>query len=481
MSEDSLFRRVLRGSTASKQKEEPRKENVPAEPVPEIGLPEKILSTPLNRRRVLGGAATSVGHMASSAALPQAPLVIQQAPLVIQNGISEQTVRLSHLLEELHTLESITDLNATSKIKYTNTNRKLESKQIPQTPIEDLLRSGLPLNEETETGVDIGQVLDQMDEFVRVAQITDLLDAEEAALPVSALKNVDMLVEAERIRNNYDFSVDHDKEFAQKRANDMIQSISLLQKIADVPDDCTLLGLQETLERKIIVAVERIVDTTAAFPPYGTYQLETAYERLGRILERVGGDLEPISQRIESLLVDTRTARYKREGEEHDARNSEARQLFAEEDKRKIEAVKLKRERVNIDMSERPAIKCTVRKIAREERDAANAKVFLMVPKEAENESPGWSSHSSPVPLYEFQGLTRMHIQHLRQQLTQSGAIDSFDPATTRVEILGTMARVSTTDEQFQQYLESASQKKDALLEVPDRLQVTLPPDKQQE
>ena len=127
-----------------------------------------------------------------------------------------------------------------------------------------------------------------------------------------------------------------------------------------------------------------------------------------------------------------------------------------------VRTLEEKRQKQNIELSERENIQCSVMTSVRESRDPADARVFLVTPLF--------------IGPNQQMNLTRMHVQHLRQLLTQDEILDDYNPATTQIEEVGNSIRVTTTDKKFQEYLMSFVGGHE-VLGIPNRLQVIIPPE----
>ena len=410
---DNLWKRILTGKKGAEKPASDKPES-PSRSDPPKAV-ERVLDVPLSRRRVLGGAATTVGHMASTAAMPQSPLIIKE-------GVSELASRLAPGVGEIWQLSNrLLGVEGS----FLGISKEMEA----------VFSSGLPLNAEGK--IDI-KTLDAITSSCKTVPL-DSIHNVSFDLTLQDFKNPEVLAQALRVSGPQNWQ--NDPTQAAAAAKRICEGIGRLQEVLRVPDTGTLRDLRYSLENKIIGVVGNIVDHFELLPPQGTDARIKALRDLKRINNKMDYPLhfDDTGEKIQNALH--------QEGVFSDSED------FPEDG-----SLDQQTERANETISERDSIECSVQGAMTESRDDKGARVFLINP-----EVYGVSRN-----------LTRMHIQHLRQFLTQEKILDNFDPATTKVEILGDTVRVSTTDQKFQQYLASFVGDYDKVLEIPDRLQVVL-------
>lgn len=474
---ESLFKRILRGSTGPKNDpKEDEKSDTPAPPEKKAALVENALKVGLTRRGVLGGAATSAASIASNQTISQAPVIIQQ-------GIKEAAALLAPRIHPggFHFVSYVQDFNTSHEYKerkfgsYSSKDEYVGTGEFSPT-IEDTFSKGAPLTNK-------GNWAHQ--QFFQISWLSRLNLPQ--ALKLGDLKNSEILSEAYRLAG-----VELPKE--GNVAKNVQDALGVLQRVTGVSDEQTVGDLEKVYGSRIVDIAKKVLDDPKFFPAKTLGQMssdervrhETALRYLEDTIKHSRLQVDPsLSERIQGErkvyreFHDERDKQREAEkqaekagkdkaGEER--RLAENRQIEKEEAARKRE-----REEFNDKIKGRESIESRVQLAVRESRDDPNARVFIITPRRYEG-------------IGDFHGLTRMHIQHLRQQLTvgargkglKNPTLDSFDPATTKVEEIGNTVRVSTTDAKFQKYLKLFADDSYKRLEIPNRLQMVVPPEKEE-
>src|SRR5688572_11676232 len=134
---EKLWKRILLGKKDNKEVDKKTSEEGPKD----AALPEKILKTPISRRTILGGAATTAGHLASSGV---------QGPMVIQQGVSEMAARVSQkvsrIIDVTNQLLEISEPRDDSRWDYKNQTRI----ECTAPSIGEIFSAGVPRNSRGE-------------------------------------------------------------------------------------------------------------------------------------------------------------------------------------------------------------------------------------------------------------------------------------------------------------------------------------------
>ena len=476
---ENLFRRILRGRTEPENKDKrPEKKEIPAQVGEKPGLVEKALNVPLSRRKVLGGAATTAGHIASSTAMPQSPMVIQQ-------GVKEAAAILApHVSREgFEFVRQISRLNKsfeyTDAISPFDENAKKTGEFSPT--LENTFARGAPL---TSAGDWAHQ------QFFEMSWLGNLHVPE--SLTLKDLKDPTLIAEAYRLAGE---KFPEDPAFMGK----LKDALGVLQHITNISDDKTVGDLQGTYRSKIAGIIKAALDDPKVFPSLPAVITDgpseegekrgVALRYFEEALKWSGGKKKypELVERIETELARNRVFynERKRLHEASEARSKKFWENQGEQEKKKRDELqqyleresanreRRERERFNQDISKRKPIQCSVTAEDWGAHDKVGAKVFYITPDEYTGAG-------------EFHGLLRMHIQHLMQTLShpkgrKKAVLDDFDAAKTQVEPRSDgSVRVSTTDQKFQKYLKSFVGNRYKPLLVPNRLQMVIPPEKEE-
>ena len=461
MGKGDLFGRILRGRTEPKNKEKEASET-PVQP-PAANTVERALNVPLSRRNVLGGAATSAAHAAHMATMPQAPVVIQQ-------GVSETAAflgpRMGSILGLTKSIMELSKPRDDSKWDYA-AEKRLE---ITAPSITEVFAKGVPINSTGEP------------DLWTLRQITNIVyHLENAGLPqglkLRDLKNQETIAEALRVSGAIGEEDNTPEDVISGERTR--QAIDILQRVTGMGEESTVEDLHKTLRTKTNEMAAKIFNDKSWLQSLNPEKRREKLESLRNTLStshrtREESELwSQISQRSEEERSLAHQQFMQQLEEEQTSGDKRAVQDGDSETKKQGSGAEQEKSDTNSNLEERDWIECSVERTIRESRDPKDAMVFLISPTD-------YARHHQLQP--EFPGLNRMHIQHLRQSLTQNDekTLDNFDPATTQVETLGNdVIRVSTSDKKFQGYLSSFAGSADTL-SIPNRLQMVIPPEKEE-
>lgn len=435
---DNLFRRILEGRTP--KKEESRKPETAPTPDDKSNIVEKALSVPVSRRSILGGAATTAGAIAGSTGIigiPQPPIMREAASAFLK----DLTPMTRGLLGNLETYRTFVSHEPHSYIN---------APDVTHIPTEQVFTDTIPLDS-------VGNL--DGDAFKSAVYFIGNLD--ETLRRLSGYKLDDLLNEG-AMRDALEMSGEihgvNQEGGLEKMMDQTKELVEYLRKISGLESNQPLSAFRDVLRKKLVSATKRMLAHPEMLPPLNSNERSALFGDFFQVFSQASGYSE-----VDPALRKFVEEEYFREVELYRQRDQKRRTDWEKEYKESGKRGDVEeRKRLNEELIDRESISCVVRSVYHEPRDQKDARAFLIIPQD--NKSPE---------------LTRMHIQHLRQQLTYEGLLDSFDPADTKVEVLGNRVRVSTMDKRFQEYLSSFTEGNDTL-SIPNRLQRVIPPEKEE-
>ncbi|MDO8514568.1 MAG: hypothetical protein Q7S50_03430 [bacterium] len=231
---------------------------------------------------------------------------------------------------------------------------------------------------------------------------------------------------------------------------EIIQAIDILKQIAGAPASSSLLDTSKILSNHIAILLENILDHPEIIPGRperdesgGESTICDFYNHISNMSIHL---LDADPNRAKSIRE---RANYYFEAAYPEMKNRE-RQSNKDTVASRLEPPKRDLSAEGIDA--RPFLLCSVDFAERSPDSNARGKTFLI------------SIHGDTG------GLTRMHVQHLRQLLTHQSILDNFDEKNTVVDVVGRNVRVTSSDDEFSEYLTRYA-RSGSRLYVPNRLQ----------